>query len=88
MKNFIIDTILSARNKLNTSKRQNVFELFGYDFLIDEDMRTWLIEVNTNPYLGVPNEFIKNLLPEMIDDMMKIVLDPILPPKSKSTRQN
>lgn len=34
------------------SKRKNAFELFGYDFLIDEDLRTWLIEVNTNPYLG------------------------------------
>jgi D-alanine-D-alanine ligase-like ATP-grasp enzyme len=28
----------------------------GFDFLIDEDFRTWLIEVNTNPYFGVINE--------------------------------
>jgi hypothetical protein len=35
-----------------------VFELLGYDFLIDEDFRLWLIEVNTNPYLGTPNAFI------------------------------
>ena len=46
-----------------------MFELFGYDFLVDEDFRLWLIEVNTNPYLGMPNTFIEQLLPKMIDDM-------------------
>jgi len=44
-------------------KRNYCFELFGYDFLIDEDLRPWLLEVNTNPYLGVANDFIKDLLP-------------------------
>jgi hypothetical protein len=38
--------------------------------LIDEDYRTWLLEVNNNPYLGVPNNFIKELLPLMVDEMM------------------
>jgi hypothetical protein len=38
-----------------------MFEFLGYDFLIDEDFRLWLIEVNTNPYLGIPNTFIGNL---------------------------
>jgi len=30
--------------------------------MIDEDLRVWLIEVNTNPYLGFANGFIKKLL--------------------------
>lgn len=47
MHNFVIDTYLSCKKSLNPNKRKNVFELFGYDFLIDEDLRTWLIEVNT-----------------------------------------
>lgn len=51
--------------------------------MIDEDLRTWLIEVNTNPYLGVPNDYIKDLLNRMIDDMLKIVVDPVFPPKNK-----
>lgn len=45
------------------SSQSNAFELFGFDFLIDEDFRTWLIEVNTNPYLGTPNEYMEKLVP-------------------------
>jgi len=42
-----------------------------------------LIECNTNPYLGVPNKFIEDLLPVMIDDMLKLVVDPHFPPQKK-----
>ena len=55
MKDLIIDSINSVKTQLNPNKRKNVFELFGYDFLIVEDFRLWLIEINTNPYFGVPN---------------------------------
>ena len=36
----------------------------GFDFLIDEDFRVWLIEVNTNPYFGVLND----QMPKFIDN--------------------
>ena len=54
----MIDTLLSVKTQLNPNRRKNVFEFLGYDFLIDEDFRVWLIEVNTNPYIGIPNAFI------------------------------
>ena len=63
MKDIIIDTISAIKADLNPLKRKNCFELLGYDFLMDEDFRLWLLEVNNNPYLGVPNDFIKDLLP-------------------------
>jgi len=49
--------------------------------LIDEDYRIWLIEINTNPYLGVPNAFIKELLPRMMNELLQIVVDPIFVPE-------
>lgn len=58
------------------------FEFFGYDFLIDEDLRTWLIEANVNPYLGIPNEYINKLLHKMIDHMLEIMVDPYFKPTS------
>lgn len=45
-KDLIIDSYLAWKKHMNPKNRKNVFELFGYDFLIDEDLRTWLIEVN------------------------------------------
>lgn len=56
--------------------------------MIDEDFRIWLIEVNTNPYFGIPNEYIADLLPQMIDDMTKLVIDPVYPPKNVEEREN
>jgi len=56
MKDIIIDCFLAAKSNLNPSKREVCFELMGFDFLIDEDFRVWLIEVNTNPYFGVLND--------------------------------
>ena len=84
MKDLIIDTFNSTKHQLNPNRRKQCFELLGYDFLIDEDFRIWLIEVNTNPYFGVPNTFIAGLLPNMMDDLLKIVVDPIYNPEIKS----
>lgn len=36
-----------------------------------------LIEVNTNPCLDESNALLKQLVPRMLDDMLKIVLDPL-----------
>jgi len=78
----MLDVYQSTRKTLNPHKRKNSFELFGFDFLIDEDFRVWLIEVNTNPYLGVPNNYIRGLLPKMIDDLFDLVLGPTFPTES------
>lgn len=29
--------------------RKNTLEVFGYDFMIDENYKVWLIEVNSSP---------------------------------------
>jgi hypothetical protein len=88
-KDIMIDTYLSVRRTINPHNRKNSFELLGYDFLIDEDFRVWLIEVNTNPYIGVPNNYIKKLLPELMDDLLEIVLDTVVPcGNSQSKRSN
>lgn len=51
--------------------------------MVDEDFRVWLIECNTNPYFGIPNQFIADLLPRMISEMFEITIDPVYPPKRK-----
>lgn len=82
MQDLIIDTFLSVRKTLNPKNRKGTYELFGFDFLIDEDYRIWLIEVNTNPHLGMPNDYMKELVPRMMNDMCKLVLDPVYEPRT------
>eukprot|EP00826_Nyctotherus_ovalis_P014514 TRINITY_DN14052_c0_g4_i1.p1 TRINITY_DN14052_c0_g4~~TRINITY_DN14052_c0_g4_i1.p1 ORF type:complete len:470 (-),score=112.02 TRINITY_DN14052_c0_g4_i1:1073-2482(-) len=82
MKDVILDCYLSVKNELNQGGRRNCFELLGFDFLMDDDFRLWLLEVNTNPYLGIPNKYIEGLLPKMINDMFEIVLDPYIKPQN------
>ena len=77
-----LDCYLSAKQSLNPNKRGNSYELLGFDFMIDEDFRTWLIEVNTNPYIGLHNKGMSHIIPEMFKDMHKITIDPIFDPET------
>lgn len=72
---MIVDSVKSVKGKL---VRQNyTFELFGYDFILDEDLNLVLIEVNTNPCLEESNNLLRNMVPRMLDDMLNLTLDPI-----------
>lgn len=75
MKSLIMRSILATRKLLDPSRRRSCFELFGYDFIIDEDFNSWLIEVNTNPCIEDSSSILKVLLPRMIDDMIKLTVD-------------
>lgn len=65
----------ACKGKMTMHK--STFELLGYDFIIDENLNMYLIEVNTNPCLEESNQLLKNLLPRMLDDMFNIVMDPL-----------
>ena len=65
----------SVRKRIDPSRRKFCFELFGYDFILDQDFNVWLIEVNTNPCIEESSELLKVLLPRMIEDMAKLTID-------------
>ena len=88
MKEQILHSYEAIRPKLKFSKHS--FELVGYDFMVipfisnDGDaanstctFKTKLIEANTNPCLEESNQLLKDLIPRMLDDMLKITLDPL-----------
>lgn len=68
-------TFKSVANKLNSNQRRNCFEIFGFDFLIDANLKVWIIEVNTNPCLEESSALLRNLIPKMIDEALKQTLD-------------
>ena len=72
IKIIVKKTMMAVRRRLNSENRRYCFEIFGYDFIIDEDFNVWLIEVNTNPCLEESSEMLKALLNRMIDNAFKL----------------
>ena len=78
-------TIDASHNKLNPKKRQACFELLGFDFMLDSDLRVDLIEINSNPCLETWScPLLEGLIPRLVDDVLRVGLDQILPPPSKA----
>ena len=53
------------------------FEIFGYDFILDNEFKLWILEINNNPGLGISSPLIGKIVPRMIDDSLRLTLDKI-----------
>lgn len=45
--------------------------------MLDKDMNVYLIEINSNPCLELAGPYLTELLPNVIEDMVQIAVDPI-----------
>ena len=45
IREVVVTVFMSVWKKLNPLRERNTFEVFGWDFLLDEEFRVWLIEV-------------------------------------------
>ena len=72
-------TALSVKNKINMNNSSYCFEIFGYDFMMDEEKNVYLIEINTNPGLEISSDIIAELIPRMIDDALLLTVDELFP---------
>lgn len=77
IKDIIIDCHLSCIKLIDPKKRPGFkFEIIGFDFMLDEDLRVWLIEANTCPYMGpVLEAYHPNFMLDMLDDVFTLTID-------------
>ena len=71
MRNLAADSIKAVSRKMDPARRNCSFEIFGYDFMVDEDLKPWLIEVNTNPCLELASPYLARLIPAMLENSIK-----------------
>jgi hypothetical protein len=50
--------------------RRNSFEWFGFDFLIDESLQPWLLEVNISPDMSLATDVLQRVVPLGVADLM------------------
>ena len=62
-------------NNLSKSpgNRTTCFELFGFDILIDKNLKPWLLEVNVLPSLSSSSEFDKCIKTMLICDILTLI---------------
>lgn len=80
---------IKAAKNFEASSKEHTFELLGYDFMIDENLQPWLIEINTNPCLETGCEILNDIIPAMLENALKIAVDPVFkPPKTEEWSLN
>lgn len=69
MKECLIALFMLCQEKLET--RMNSFELCGADFMLDENFRPYLIEINSRPALYPSTKITGKLCPKVLEDVIK-----------------
>lgn len=80
MERLVTDSFRAVGSKIDPNRVSNCFEIFGYDFMIDENFKVFLIEANTNPCLEICCPLLARLISELLDNSFRIAIDPLFQP--------
>ncbi|XP_062871517.1 protein polyglycylase TTLL10 [Trichomycterus rosablanca] len=73
MQQIIIHCFLAVKSKLEC--KLGYFDLIGCDFLIDENFKVWLLEMNCNPALHTNCEVLKEVVPKTVTETLDLTIE-------------
>ncbi|KAL3133904.1 hypothetical protein ABBQ32_008359 [Trebouxia sp. C0010 RCD-2024] len=74
IKSVIVGSLKACQNVMINDR--HCFELYGYDIIIDRDLKPWLIEVNASPSLSATTQSDRLLKCKVIHDTFQLVTPP------------
>ena len=72
MNKMTTDVFKACHGKLDPKRRLQTMEVFGLDFMIDDEFKPYLIEVNTNPSLLLSSPLLARIIPNMLENAFKL----------------
>uniref|UniRef100_A0A8C5PQG0 Tubulin--tyrosine ligase-like protein 5 n=1 Tax=Leptobrachium leishanense TaxID=445787 RepID=A0A8C5PQG0_9ANUR len=79
IEDLVIKSVLSAESSVAAAYRSlvahrgNCFELYGFDVLVDDQLKPWLLEVNLSPSLGCDAPLDLKVKASVISDMLTLI---------------
>ncbi|XP_034552579.1 protein polyglycylase TTLL10 isoform X7 [Notolabrus celidotus] len=73
MQQIMTQCFFAVKSKLD--RRLGLFDLIGCDFMVDEDFKVWLLEMNCNPALHTNCEVLKEVLPGTVGEALDLTLE-------------
>mmetsp|Transcript_9731 Transcript_9731/g.36194 ORF Transcript_9731/g.36194 Transcript_9731/m.36194 type:complete len:626 (-) Transcript_9731:2578-4455(-) len=80
IEDVLIKSILTVESDQRSALRTfvphphtNCFELFGFDVLIDSDLKPWVMEINLSPSLSVGTPLDKKIKVSMLTDLFNMI---------------
>jgi tubulin polyglutamylase TTLL5 len=68
-----IETIINSAMSMYVPSSKNCFELLGFDILIDENLRPWLLEVNLSPSMNTDTGIDLKIKSSLISDLFNLI---------------
>ena len=85
MKKIAAEAIRSVFGNMDPYKKDNTFEvlylyfmnlisqIFGLDYMIDDEYKIYLIECNTNPCFEISSTLLARIIPNMIENALRLL---------------
>jgi tubulin polyglutamylase TTLL1 len=79
---MIVHSLRSVKNVIVNDR--HCFECYGYDVIIDDNLKPWLVEVNASPSLSASTPADRLLKSQLMSDVFDIVVPPDLAERSRA----